>query len=223
MTGRGARVKPMHTVESIVTSDASRPENIQQNMHFTCLKDVLYTESKPEVFEFSLARCLAFAARNVPASTTTERVGPSSLLKMLLHGTWPAKRVTEIKSLFHTYAKVGLIDVDGPMLQPYRTGSVELPPIQLAVHSYANLDAMVALLECGADETRVPKEDFRAKDDGPILAEAGDFLQFTKYMGPEFFAAAKAAIMRRVIAASVTNSESEGPAPAARPRRTPGV
>ena len=216
-------MKPTHSIASIITSDASRPEDIQSSMHFACIKDVLYAESKPQVYEFSLARCLAFSARKVPASTTTERVGPSTLLKMFLHGTWPARRVTEINSLFHTYVKNGIIDVEAPMLQPYRTGSVELPPLQLAVHSYANLDAMVALLECGADETKVPKVDFQAKDDGPILAEAGDFLQFTKYRGPEFFAAAKAAIMRRVITASVSQNESTEPAPTASRRRGPNV
>ena len=222
MTGRGARVKPTHTIESIIVSDASRPEDIQQSMHWACIKDVLFADSKPEVYEFSMARCLAFAARKVPASTTTERVGPSSLLKMFLNGTWPARRVTEINSLFHAYVKSGIIDVESPMLQPYRTGSVELPPLQLAVHSYCNLDAMVALLECGADETKVPKGDFQAKDDGPILAQAGDFLEFTKYRGPEFFSQAKAAIMRRVISTSVFESPTKGPGPAVR-RRTPGV
>ena len=85
---------------------------------------------------------------------------------------------------------------------------------------------MVALIEAGADEKKVPSEPFRPRDSGPVLAAAGDFLEFARNQtsqGPEFFAAAKAAIMRRAIAASTSRADSEAIAPTARRRRSPSV
>ena len=210
----------------VSTADASLPVDSQQSLHHMALKHVLYTESKPEVYEFSLARCRAFASRSVLATTTTECVGPQPILMLFLNGLWPAKRAAEIKSLFHAYVEASLIDVDGPMLKPYATGSMALAPLELVVRSYRNIDAMVALIECGADVTKVPKEEFRFKEGGPLLAAPGDFLEFARNQtqnGPEFFAAAKAAIMRRVISTSASESQSDGLAPAARQRRSPGV
>lgn len=206
-------------LDVVLMSDAQLSPSEQAKLHLMSLYDAL--RKKTELGAIGIARCHAFLERGIPCASIDEDGGrhssPLNLTAEFLRAEWlGANADTQaIDQLFRAYIKAGYVLMHEPIDQMTSSGSYVKTPTALEYSVFCgNQPLMVALLDNGADETRVPAEPWQVTPER-VLAAPGDFYALLDHAPTsnreEMKAAANAALMRRRITDTAGAAGPAGP------------